>query len=84
MTESTTELFGSAECPHTRDLREHLQWQGIAFTEYDVEADAHARDRMLQLTKGQRMVPVLVRDGHVASIGWHGRGCLIGADPSTP
>jgi hypothetical protein len=35
---------------------------------------------MLAISDGQRTVPVLVEDGHVAQIGWRGRGCVVGYD----
>jgi glutaredoxin len=76
---SRVELFGAAACPYTSELREHLAWQQIAFTEYDVERDPEARARMLVLTGGRLEVPVLVRDGCVAEIGWRGRCCYVGA-----
>jgi len=72
---TTVELFGSAGCPQTTALREHLVWNRIAFTEYDVEADAAARARLLSLTGGRATVPVVVENGRVTSIGWHGRSC---------
>lgn len=71
------ELFGSAACPHTREMREWLEWRGIEFIEHDVEADPAARDRMRALTNGQLTVPVLVDNGKVRQIGWQGRGCVI-------
>lgn len=71
------ELFGSASCPHTRDLREWLEWRGDEFVEYDVDSDRAARDRMRTITGGQRTVPVLVDGGKVVQIGWHGRGCIV-------
>lgn len=72
------ELFGTASCPYTQELREHLEWRGEDFVEYDVEFDAEARARMLQLVDGQRTVPVLTEDGKVTQIGWQGRGCIVG------
>ena len=60
-------------------MREWLEWRGVEFLEYDVEADRAALDRMKQLTGGQRTVPVLVEDGKVVQIGWQGRGCVVGA-----
>lgn len=72
------ELFGTASCPFTQELREWLDWKGRDFTEYDVEVDAAALRRMQDLTGGQRTVPVLVEDGLVVQIGWQGRGCAVG------
>lgn len=71
------ELFGTASCAWTKEMREWLEWQGHEFVEYDVEADHAARARMIHLTGGQRTVPVLVEDGKVTQIGWKGRGCVV-------
>src|SRR5258707_14734054 len=64
------ELFGTARCPYTQDMRDWLDWQRRDFVEYDVEADAAARKRMHVLAGGQRSVPVLVEDGKVIQVGW--------------
>lgn len=72
------ELYGAPGCPYTAELREHLVWNRVAFTEYDVEADAAARARLLELTGGRGAVPVLVESGQVKEIGWRGRSCAIG------
>lgn len=76
------ELYGTRSCRFTDELREELHWQGRAFTEYDVEADADALRRMLALTGGGRTVPVLVEDGMVVQVGWQGRGCVVAPPPS--
>ena len=78
--EAGVELFGAAGCPYTTEWREHLLWNGVAFTEYDVEADAGARARLVSLT-GRSAVPVLVEGGLVKEIGWRGRSCAISASP---
>jgi glutaredoxin 3 len=75
---ATLELFGTASCPHTSEMREWLEWRGREFLEYDVERDPDAFRRMLELSGGQRMVPVLIEDGKLAQTGWQGRGCLVG------
>ena len=72
-----TELYGTLSCPFTQEMREWLEWKRRAFTEYDVENDADALNRMLAITGGQRTVPVLVEDGQAVQIGWQGRGCVI-------
>ena len=71
-----TELFGTAACPYTREMREHLEWKGQEFIEHDVERDPVALERMLAAT-GQATVPVILEDGEVAQVGWHGRGCVV-------
>jgi glutaredoxin len=74
------ELFGTARCPHTQEMREWLEWKRSAFVEYDVEADPAANERMRTLAAGQRSVPVLVEDGKVVQIGWQGRSCMVDAE----
>lgn len=71
------ELFGTARCPYTQDMREWLEWKRSDFVEYDVEADSEARERMRVLAAGQRSVPILVEDGKVVQIGWQGHSCIV-------
>jgi glutaredoxin len=76
---ATLELFGTARCPHTQEMREWLEWQRRDFVEYDVDADAHARRRLQEISEGQRSVPVLVENNKVIQVGWQGRTCMIEA-----
>ena len=71
------ELFGSATCPYTAEMREWLEFRRVEFAEYDVDADPDALERMRVLSDGQRTVPVLVEDGKVIQVGWQGRGCVV-------
>jgi glutaredoxin len=72
------ELFGTASCPYTSELREWLEWKGRDFTEYDVETDSEARERLRKLAQSPFTVPLLVEDGKVIQVGWQGRGCIVG------
>jgi glutaredoxin 3 len=72
------ELYGTASCPYTSELREWLEWRGSDYTEYDVEADDHARQRMQTLAAPPFTVPLLVENGKVIQVGWQGRGCFVG------
>ncbi len=72
------ELYGTAGCQATQDMREWLDWRGVEFAEFDVEADPQARERLRALAGDPRTVPVLIEDGRVAQVGWQGRGCVIG------
>ena len=74
------ELYGTAGCPYTQEMREWLEWRRCEFVEYDVEADAEARGRMRALAGAGRTVPVLVEDGKVTQVGWQGRGCTVSLD----
>ncbi|HZD49129.1 MAG TPA: glutaredoxin domain-containing protein [Silvibacterium sp.] len=73
------ELYGTASCPYTEELREWLEWTRRDFVEYDIDADAAARERMRLFDDALRTVPVLVEDGKVIQVGWHGRGCIVGS-----
>ena len=53
------ELFGTAGCPHTREMREWLEWRGCDFLEYDVELDRAALARMRELTGRAVDTPVV-------------------------
>jgi glutaredoxin len=74
---ATLELYGTARCPHTGEMREWLEWKRSEFVEYDVEADSVARGRLREIARGQRTVPILVEDGKVVQVGWQGRGCIV-------
>lgn len=71
------ELFGTATCPYTQEMREWLEWRGRDFVEYDVERDRDARERMRTLAGNVRTVPILVEEGKVVQVGWQGRGCTV-------
>lgn len=71
------ELYVTTSCPYSAAAREELEWRGVDFDEFDVEADQVARTRMLQLTGGTRTVPVIVEEGKPVQIGWMGRGCTV-------
>jgi glutaredoxin len=72
------ELYGTASCPYTQDLRESLEWSRRDFMEYDVEADPGAWERLRSFDKSLTTVPVLVENGKVIQVGWQGRGCVLG------
>ena len=73
------ELYGTATCPYTAELREDLEFRGRDFVEYDVDNDAGARKRMTAAVGGggAAAVPVLVEDGRVLQVGYNGRSCYV-------
>jgi glutaredoxin len=72
------ELYGTASCPYTQELRESLEWNRRDFLEYDIDADPEARERLRSFDSSLCTVPVLVEDGKVIQVGWRGRGCVVG------
>ena len=70
-------LYTSAGCPFSEAAREDLEWRGVEFVEYDVEKDAKAREEMLEITGGNRTVPVIVDADGSVQVGWQGRGCVV-------
>lgn len=71
------QLYTTAGCPYSEAAREDLEWRGIDFVEYDVDQDREARERMLEITGGNRTVPVIVEEDKPPQIGWMGGGCFI-------
>jgi glutaredoxin len=71
------ELYGTARCPYTRDMREWLELRRAVFLEYDVDADPAARERLRKLAGAEHTVPVLVEGGRIVQVGWQGRGCVV-------
>jgi mycoredoxin len=73
------ELYGTASCAYTQEMREWLEWKGSQFDEFDVEMDHAARVRMQSLAQPPYTVPMLVENGKVVQVGWQGRGCVVNA-----
>ena len=58
------ELFVTSWCPYCKKAKNYLNNKGIAFKEYDIEADKAAADRMEKLSPGSG-IPVAVIRGVV-------------------
>jgi mycoredoxin len=71
------ELYGTANCPFTREMRESLELRGVEFVEFDVEADHAAFQRLQAITRPPLTVPVLVKNGTIIESGWQGRSCVV-------
>jgi len=52
-------------------VKADLKLKGVAYTEYNVKADAERLEEMLQLNGGQRKVPTIV-DGEKVTVGFAG------------
>jgi glutaredoxin 3 len=64
-------IYTKSGCPYCAAAKKHYTDNGVAFEEVDVNSAAGARDRVLELTGGQRIVPVIVDKGET-KIGFGG------------
>ncbi len=70
MTKSVT-IYTKPGCPFCMAAKADLRLKGVAYTEYNVKADAQRLAEMLRLNGGQRKVPTIV-DGEMVTVGFAG------------
>jgi glutaredoxin len=58
-------LYTVAGCPHCDTMRAALQARGASIDEIDVGARREAIPELLKLTRGKRIVPVVVDGGRI-------------------
>ncbi len=68
---SKVTIYTKEGCPYCAAAKKHYTEQGVTFDEIDVNAEAGAKEKVLDLTKGQRIVPVIV-EGDDIKIGFGG------------
>lgn len=59
------QIYGKSDCPYTSAARRDFQARGVKVEYFDVEDDAAAMQRFLQLSRGDRRVPLIVEEGRV-------------------
>jgi glutaredoxin len=65
------QIYGKSDCPYTSAARRDYQSRGVQVEYFDVEEDATAMQRFLQISRGDRRVPLIV-DGDRVSQGFGG------------
>lgn len=58
-------IYTKEGCPYCAAAKKHYNDEGKAFKEIDVHSVDGARDELLILTSGQKIVPVIVGDGEL-------------------
>jgi glutaredoxin len=58
-------LYTTAGCPHCDAMRARLDADGVAFREVDVGREPEVIPELLKLTRGRRVVPVVVCGGRI-------------------
>ena len=58
-------IYTKEGCPYCAAAKKHYTEQGVAFEEIDVHKTPGAKEKAIELSGGQRMVPIIVDDGQV-------------------
>lgn len=64
-------IYTKVGCPYCAAAKKHYDNEGIPFEEIDVHKTPGAKDKVLELSQGQSIVPVIVDKGEV-KIGFGG------------
>ncbi|NLA26880.1 MAG: glutaredoxin family protein [Firmicutes bacterium] len=67
------ELYIKDGCPHCRKQMEQLEQDGLSYRLHNVSRDSSALKKARE-KYGADMVPVLVEEGKVKSVGYQGMG----------
>ena len=67
-------LYVKPNCPYCEQARQSLTADGAAFEERDATTRPDWRAELMEHSRGSGMVPTLVRDGEVVTVGWNGHG----------
>ena len=68
---SVVTMYTKDGCPYCAAAKKHYTEQGIAFKEINIHQTPDAKKKILELTKGRQIVPVIVEDGEI-KIGFGG------------
>jgi glutaredoxin 3 len=60
---ANVEIYTWATCPYCIRAKLLLWWKGVDFTEYKIDGDNEARDRMAQRANSRRTVPQIFVNG---------------------
>ena len=58
-------IYTKDGCPYCAAAKKHYTEQGVAFEEINIYQTPDAKKKVLELTKGERIVPVIVDKGEV-------------------
>jgi glutaredoxin 3 len=62
---SEVTIYTKEGCPYCAAAKKHYTEQGIDFSEIDVHKTNGAIDKLLELSGGERIVPLIVENGEV-------------------
>lgn len=70
----STVVYVKPGCPYCEEARTSLRADGVEFEERDATTRPDWRRELMEHSRDTGMVPTVVRDGEVVTVGWKGRG----------
>jgi glutaredoxin len=70
----TTVVYVKPNCPYCEEARTALRADGVDFEERDATTRDDWRAELMEHSRSTGMVPTVVREGEVVTVGWKGRG----------
>ena len=70
----STVVYVKPSCPYCEEARQALRSEGVEFEERDATSRADWRAELMEHSRDTGVVPTVVRDGEVVTVGWKGRG----------
>ncbi len=70
----STVVYVKPRCPYCEEARRSLRADGVEFEERDATTREDWRAELMEHSRDTGMVPTVVRDGEVVTVGWKGRG----------
>ncbi len=64
-------MYTKPGCPYCAAAKDHYNGKGVDFEDINVIDNPSAQKELLELSKGEKIVPVVVDSGEV-KIGWGG------------
>ena len=58
-------IYTKPGCPYCAAAKKHYGDSGVRYSEIDINAVPGAKEKVLELTGGKRIVPVIVENGRV-------------------
>ena len=74
MSEMSVVMYVKPNCPYCEEARRSLRAEGVEFEERDATTRADWRAELMEHSRDTGVVPTVVRDGEVVTVGWKGRG----------
>ena len=70
----STVVYVKPNCPYCEEARQALRADGVDFVERDAATRDDWRAELMEHSRDTGMVPTVVREGEVVTVGWKGHG----------